>query len=343
MAADQSERAVRDSGRVVMDGELNDYINGIICRLTEEHCARVRVHVIRTPSFNATMSPNGYMQVWTGLILRAENEDQLAYVLGHEVGHYLRRHSLQRWRAIRSTTNATTFFQILTAAAGVPVVGQLGSYAALGGLLAYSRDHEREADDVGFELMARARYDVHQAPRIWEALMAERDAEEEPESSVFFATHPSVKERVTTLRTLAQNAVGGGQPLPSSSRHRDMLARFQGEWLGDELRKRKHAANLVLLDRLVRHHINPGVTHFYRGEVYRLRQDAGDDERAVQAYREALAAKDSPVEVHRSLGLVLWRLDQLSSARDAFSAYLEARRDAPDRAMVESYLTRLGG
>jgi predicted Zn-dependent protease len=48
------------------------------------------------------------MQVWTGLLLRTKNEDQLAYVLGHEIGHYQRRHTLQQWRDLRkkSTTAA---------------------------------------------------------------------------------------------------------------------------------------------------------------------------------------------------------------------------------------------
>jgi len=43
------------------------------------------------------MAPNGMMQVATGLLLRTANEAQLAYVLGHELGHYRRRHSMQRW------------------------------------------------------------------------------------------------------------------------------------------------------------------------------------------------------------------------------------------------------
>jgi hypothetical protein len=346
MAAERSERAVRSSGRVVTDAELNDYLEEMICRLSSEHCGQIRLHVVRTPNFNASMSPNGYMQVWTGLILRAENPDQLAFVIGHELAHYLNRHSIQRWRAIRSTSDATTVFQILTAAAGVPVVGQLGSYAALGGLMAYSRDHEREADRDGLLMMAGAGYDARQAARIWEALIAERDAEKDPERSLFFATHPSPAERVEALRELADEVAGSRTKGSDrvATRYASIRETFVAEWLDDELRKREFNANLVLLERLgVGAGIAAGVHHFYRGEVYRLRAEEGDDSRAVSAYSEAIAAGDVPVRAYRSLGLVLWRTGDEVRARGAFTTYLSRAPDADDRAIVASYLTRLGG
>ena len=319
-AADRSEKAVRESGRVLRDAAIHDYVTDIVCRLVGEHCNGLRVDVIRTPSFNATMSPNGHMQVWTGLLLRAANEDQLAFVLGHEAAHYLGRHSLERWRAIRATTDATSFFQILTAAAGVPVVGQLGTYAALGGIMAYSRDHEREADARGLELLARAGYDPREATRIWEALLAEREAESKPEASVFFATHPSAGERVDNLRAQAA-ALSVPAASPSTSRHRAVLDPHVEAWLGDELRKREHAANLVLLDHLEENGQPAGLLAYFRGEVYRLRAGEGDDGRAVSAYREALA---------------------LGEARAAFETYLAEAPGAEDRAMIASYLDRIG-
>jgi predicted Zn-dependent protease len=343
MAAEKSERAVRESGRVLDDAAINRYVSGVVCRLAPDHCAQIRVDVIRTPGFNASMSPNGHMQVWTGLLLRTENEDQLAYVLGHETGHFLRRHSVQRWRAIRATTDAASFFQILTAVAGVPVVGQIGGYAALGGLLAYSRDQEREADVHGLDLMTQAGYDASQAPLIWEALMREREAEQEPQESIFFATHPSTQERFETLRELAAARPRPTRPAPAEpSSHRAIVESHADAWLADELQKREYAANLVLLDRLGEAGAAPGLLGFYRAEVYRLRGEEGDDLRAVGAYRDAIALGDAPAQTHRSLGLVLWRAGRNAEARQAFEAYLAAAPDADDREMVASYLARIG-
>ena len=102
MVTDRVEEKLRTSGRVVEDPEVNAYVRGILCRLTPEHCANIRLYIVRTPNFNASMMPNGAMQVWTGAILRTRNEAQLAYVIGHEVAHYLRRHTVQRWRDARA-------------------------------------------------------------------------------------------------------------------------------------------------------------------------------------------------------------------------------------------------
>ena len=72
----------------VRDPVLNAYVRKVLCRtIGDAHCAPIRLYIIRTSQFNASMAPNGMMQVWTGLLLRMDNEAQLATVLGHEMGH----------------------------------------------------------------------------------------------------------------------------------------------------------------------------------------------------------------------------------------------------------------
>ena len=66
----------------------------------------IRVYAMRQPDFNASMAPNGMMIVHTGLLAHMRNEAQLAAVLGHESGHYLRRHSVQNWRSLKSKSAA---------------------------------------------------------------------------------------------------------------------------------------------------------------------------------------------------------------------------------------------
>ncbi|HVE54757.1 MAG TPA: M48 family metalloprotease, partial [Ramlibacter sp.] len=86
---DREETRLRRSPLVVRDEALTKYLRDLVCSLGGEHCTDVRVHVVRTAQFNASMAPNGSMQVWSGLLLRVDNEAQLAAVLGHELGHYL--------------------------------------------------------------------------------------------------------------------------------------------------------------------------------------------------------------------------------------------------------------
>ncbi|MBI2161377.1 MAG: M48 family metalloprotease [Candidatus Rokubacteria bacterium] len=341
MAMDRVEASLKTSGHLVTDSALNAYVRGVVCRLAGAHCGDVRVYVVQTPHFNASMAPNGMMQVWTGLLLRADNEAQLAYVLGHEIGHYLRRHSVQLFRDLRAKADASLFFSVLTAAAGVGFVGPLAQLAMLSSVFAFSRDNEREADDVGFELMVRAGYEPHEAPKIWEALLKERAAVKDAEPLVFFATHPSTDERVATLKGLADKAAAAGGADVGRERYLAAMLPFRATMLRDELRLRRPAATQLVLDRLLAAGAAPGEVHFFQGELHRLRGEAGDDQKAIAAYEKAATAAGAPAETQRNLGLVLMKTGDRTRARAAFARYLERRPDAQDREIIRDYLKRL--
>jgi Zn-dependent protease with chaperone function len=338
MQMDRIEDRLQSSGRVVQDAALNDYVRGIVCRLAADHCGHIRIYLVQTPHFNATMMGNGVMQVWTGLLLRAENEAQLAYVLGHELGHYLKRHGVQQLMELKNTGNALAFFSLIAAGAGVGFVGDLAQLAALLGHYAYNRDQEREADHVGFELMVKAGYAPQEAARIWEGLEQERTREHDDQPSVFFATHPSTEERIEALKKRAAEA--GTMGAAEAERYAENMQDHRAGWLREDLRLRRFAASEALLERLAR--VGPGAElRYFQGELYRQRRQAGDDDRAVAAYQEALALGDAPAEAHRALGLALWGKQDNAGASAAFRAYLVARPEADDRAMVEDYIARL--
>jgi hypothetical protein len=342
MQMDRVEEALRTSGRVVTDPALVSYIRDVVCRVAGPRCRDIRIYVMETPHFNASMAPNGAMTIWTGLLLRADNEAQFAYVVAHEFGHYSKRHSVQQWRHLRNTAGATTFFRALTGAAGLGFVGDLGALVALGGVFAYSRQHEREADVVGAELARKAGYDLREAPRIWEALLREQTASGAKSPSLFFATHPPTEDRIATLHKLAEapGPVGAPEYVGFEAFQAAVLP-WRARWLRDDLRRRDFSGSQVLLDRLLANGGCPGELYFFQGELYRLRAGEGDETRAVLAYERALALGRAPPETHRALGLVLIKQGQRARARDAFVRYLEERVDAEDRQMVESYLRQL--
>ena len=87
MQMDRLENRLKGSGRIVEDDALDAYLRNIVCRLEPAHCPNIRIYVVDVPYFNASMAPNGMMQVWAGLLVRSENEAQLAFVLGHELAH----------------------------------------------------------------------------------------------------------------------------------------------------------------------------------------------------------------------------------------------------------------
>ena len=339
MQMDRVETQLKSSGRIVTDPALNRYVRDVTCRLSAEYCKDLRLYIVQTPHFNASMAPNGTMQVWTGTLLRTRNESQLAYVLGHEMGHYIRRHSVQRWRSIRSKSDGMAFFTVSTRMAGLGFMGDLAELASMASVMAFSRDHERESDQIGFDMMSTAGYKAGEAPKIWESLIEERDAAGAEKPSVFFASHPTSEERIDTLRNRATAAGAAGDD--GRKRYLAAIGPHRGEWLKDELRKRDFEGTEALLAQLLADGYRPGEILFYQGELYRQRGDDGDMAKAIGLYRKATAAKGAPPEVHRSLGMLYWKSNQPANARKSFRKYLRAAPKAEDRAMIQSYIDQL--
>ncbi|MEW6218230.1 MAG: M48 family metalloprotease [Thermodesulfobacteriota bacterium] len=342
MVMDRTEEEYKEAGNRITDPELAAYLQEVVCRLTPEYCADIRVYALRVPYFNATMAPNGALVVWSGLLLRVHNEAQLASVLGHEIGHYLRRHALERMRDVVNTTNVLAFVRLAAAAAGVGVAGDLATLAAAGGLSAYSRDQEREADGYGLALMARAGYDPRQAAALWRQVIAEKDAgEDKTFSLMLFDSHPPSEERLAALDELAGRLVAGGREGSlEQERYQAILAPHWLDLLQDELHLRQFGRTEVLLSSLAQAGTDPGRLRFGAGELHRLRNQAGDRALALAAYTEAIAAPTHPAEAHRAQALLLRERGEAAQAREAFHSYLAERPAAPDREMILHMLTQ---
>ena len=342
MITDNAEKQIKNSGRRVMDPALNAYVSQVVCAVAGPYCGDIRVYVIRVPDFNASMMPNGAMQVWTGLLLRARNEAEFAYIIGHEIGHYLRRHTLKRMTDLRAKTDALVFLQLAVGAAGVNY-GYASDFArllALASLSAFSRDQERESDEVGFRLLVDSGYDPYQAAPIWRRLIAEAEAaDDDIGGSIFFASHPAPEERAETLDKLAEESVAKGKT--HEARYLEAILPIRKELFRDELRSRRFDRLQVVLDQHFETGAGIGELHYIQGELYRLRGLDGDQALAIEAYRQALAQDGAPPESHRDLGLMLMKKQQTGEALDHLRAYLEAAPEAEDHAMVMSYISEL--
>jgi predicted Zn-dependent protease len=152
--------------------------------------------VFKSDQVNAFAFLGGKIGVYTGLLRAAKNQDQLAAVLGHEVGHVLARHGNERVSQAFAT-------QIGMAALSTAVkdpdnkwlmVAALG--AQVGILLPFSRTHESEADMIGLDLMSRAGFDPSQSVELWKNMKAAGGGQP-PE---FLSTHPSNDRRIHDLQ-----------------------------------------------------------------------------------------------------------------------------------------------
>ena len=332
---DRAEASLRRSPFRIRDASLEATVQGIACRLGEAHCPDTRVYLMHTPYFNASMAPNGMMQVWSGLMLRADNEAQLAAVLGHEIGHYLQRHSLERLRDAKARSAFAQFAGMFGA------VGLVAGFGAVVGMYAYSRDQESEADRIGALLMHGAGYDVGEATKVWSNLLLEAQAKPNGSSSnPLFATHPPPEDRETVLRDLTARYPGGSSEAQS---WQSSLAPFLREWLNDEIKRGQHEESLAFLSRAVTRSAGRAEYLFARGEVYRLRarESDFDQDSALEDFRAAIAAGREPPQTHRSLGLIYRTRKDAAAAQASFARYLELAPQAPDAAMVRAYIEEL--
>ncbi len=145
---------------------------------------------------NAFVLPSGQIGVTTGLLKLVQNDDQLAAVLGHEVGHVVARHAAERY-STRSTAGLVLGAVQSRAGDYSQAVGAFGGLGAqLGLLLPFSRSHELEADRLGVDYVAAAGYKPSESVALW-WLMAQQRQSGTPE---FASTHPSDQTRIAALQ-----------------------------------------------------------------------------------------------------------------------------------------------
>ena len=340
---DKSEQDLKTSGKLITDPHLSIYMREVVCRLASDICNDVRIYLVRIPYFNASMSANGVMQIWSGLLLRAGNEAQLAYILGHEIAHYRYKHSLQLFRQAKNTANILAPFQLVTIAGGVGYVGSLAEIGALGTLMKFSRDHEREADEGGFGMVIAAGYNPHEAAKVWEGLQQEKDALDEDAPSLFLSTHPSSTERIGRLK---QSAIAATKPeagwYTGTARYNEVVEPLRFQLLRDELRLRQFPATQILLDRSAGSGRSVAEIKFFQAELYSARGDKDDISKAEAAYLECLKYPDAPPEAYRELGMIYMKSGRGQQAVPLFNAYIEQQPDAFDRSMVKAYIQRIG-
>lgn len=336
LRVDEAERDLKSSALIIQDTALNDYVRGVLCKTVgEAECRNVRLYIMHTPHFNATMSPNGAMQVWSGLLLRTQNEAQLAAVLGHEYTHFANRHSVKLFREAKSKSNTAAWLAFTG-------IGLLASIGLAGSLFKFNREMEEEADYGGLDHMAGAGYDTSEAAVIWEQLNDELDAtqvargkkkKDRNKKAGLFATHPPSAERVAYLREKSA-AVPGVAGATGKHEYEAAMAQWWPVFVDDQVKLNDFGASAFLLDSMAKTNGWTPWLNYARGELYRARGQEGDYEAAAGFYSDAIARGGELPELWRGRGLALRKLGRDAEARADLETYLAREPDAPDAAMI---------
>ena len=186
---------------IIQDPEINRYINVLgdsISKLADNRGLEYHFFVVDSKEVNAFAVPGGYVYVNRGLIERANKMDQLAGVLGHEIGHVVKRHSVKQMEQMQGANLGVTLACVLTsicnsqAAQAAIQVGGAAVFAK------FSRKDEAEADDEGVKNVVRAGINPEGMVEMFQILLAERQSKPDAVSS-WFATHPMEEDRIAAV------------------------------------------------------------------------------------------------------------------------------------------------
>ena len=192
----QTDRQVVQEYGIYDDPVLTDYINDLCQRMAKvSHRPQLEYHfkILDAAVVNAFAAPGGYIYFTRGILAYLNSEAELAGVMGHEMGHITARHSaeqLSRAQLAQVGLGVGMIFSDTFRALGE--LAQLGTQMLF---LKFSRDNEREADDLGVEYAVKSGYDARQLAEFFETLEGMRSSSDRTGLPSWFSTHPNPEDR----------------------------------------------------------------------------------------------------------------------------------------------------
>lgn len=221
-------RVFRSRAPIDDDPLLYDYLHQMIQRLakhSELQDRRLEIVIVDSPSLNAFAVPGGIIGVNNGLLLYAQDEEELAAVLGHEIGHLQQKHyarNVEQAQRRALPTIAGLLASILLIASGDPEAGAALLYstqaAGIESQLRYSRRYELEADRVGVKILAQAGMSPLAVPEMFGRMLHTYRFRTRPPE--FLLTHPVTERRVAESRALAAQYIKNARQSPAELRQR---------------------------------------------------------------------------------------------------------------------------
>lgn len=178
-------------------------------------------HVVQDDTLNAFAIPGGHVYVHTGLIAQANTASELAGVMAHEISHITARHTTEQI----SRQYGLSVLAGLVLGNDPGVVQQIAAQIVAGGAIArFSREAEREADEMGIQAMARAGYDPRGMASMFRILLA-NNQRNPGRVEQFFATHPTTEERIRAAETRAASIAVSGNVINDEAAFQDAKRR----------------------------------------------------------------------------------------------------------------------
>jgi len=328
--AREQEQQIAVGGFLYGEPALDAYLQAIMDRLYPDRRGDFHVHVLRNTDVNAFADVTGSVYFNAGTFLRVRNEAELASILAHEGGHLVADHVYRQRLQDKSAMGAKI------------LLGSLGLLIAQLQVTSYSRDLESAADKIAIERLTAAGYDPKAAATVFERRareVKERKIKEPPGFiRLLYADHPQLLDRARNTSELAANAP-------------------PGELRRDEFLAATHAVRLATLN--VIHEQRDGLAlialledegqtaefapagEFLLGEGFRLRDLAGDEDRALAHYDQSILSHPEFAPAFAARGKLLDRRGERERAASDLAHFLELDPGAEEAAFARQSLDRL--
>src|SRR5215510_4440657 len=252
IGAEEAKKVEMQMG-LIDDAQFLPYLDALGQRLAKEsprHDVTHQFHVVDMVEPNAFALPGGYIYVSRGLLALVNSEDELAGVVGHEIGHVAARHTVQKvsrqgpFAAVTNLVSGVTGFFVPVVG---NIVGGIGNFAQSIIFSPYSRSQESQADEVGQEMAAKAGWDPVGLANFLTTLGREETLlSDGPRKPSFFDSHPATPDRVKKTTKHAKDLKQASRE-PISPSHDAFLARLDGLVVG------QRAANGIVKGQAYRH------------------------------------------------------------------------------------------
>jgi predicted Zn-dependent protease len=192
------------------DAQIDGYVNSLgqsIAAQTSRSDLQWHFAVVNTSEVNAFALPGGFIYVNRGVLERATNASELAGVLGHEIEHVVRRHSVKQMAQVQNANVGVELACALTGVCQNQAVGAAVNVAGGAYFAKNSRTDEKQADDGGFQNMIRAGYNPTGMLTFFQKLLAEEQQAGAGASGVsaWFSDHPGTQDRIADIQGMLAN------------------------------------------------------------------------------------------------------------------------------------------
>jgi len=355
--ATKHEDRLRNIGTLVDHPDIEAYLDSLADRMLGDFLdhldVELRFVVVEEPTLNAWAYPYGTIGIHTGLLVRMDNEAQLAAIVSHEISHFLQRHT---YREMLSKSKQGLFGKGLGILAGAALARETGTFdpnvAGFTGDLwynlstsGYSQKNEYVADEEGLMLMAKANLSRDESIPAFEAL-AENEVYGAGDPRQMWSSHPRLEDRIKNLKKEIKRAkrkkdyVAGDVP-EAIEYYRAIapayLVTAKLDFVEGQFGRAREGLERYQLARP-----DDPEGYFLMGEAWRRESPLGPDfDKAIESYEAALEKDWRYADAHREIGMALRLKGRNAEARVAFERYLKLAADAPDAGIVRGYMEGL--